>query len=531
MKKKMPPAKAKQPSAQERAEILKTLEGALAAEARKLSGDPGAVPPRRLTNAEYDNTIHDLTGVDIRPTAAFPLDPASGEGFNNTGEALAMSPALLKKYYNAAQHIADHALLTTQGIRFAPHPVVTFADRNKLLEQAILQFYSDHKVEYEKYLAALLHYKHRPAADAKTTLREFVESRNLSDRYATKLWESLESPSTDFAYLRIVRDQWHAIPPPENAKGEVSGKSAAAIQSLATTIRAMSKKLCVPEGEAIISNAGNGPVDHLERRRRTAASRDEFNFKTLEKQRYSCDFPNVTDKATATLVIRISDYGETKADGVVTLDGWFSTNSNPNSGFYNEAKKKKRTLRAILAEHMPDQLKALTFGGHSGGKAIDADSLVLKAPATLEITLPSDELGGKNVYFHAEANLEGSSHGLVGIHLDRTAKESRPASPLLEKGHANAAKLQASGEAFCRLFPNRFFFVDDTRGLSAGFHLIEGFFRDDQPLCKLVLTESEKKEIDGLWTELLFCTDIWHKMLRGFVSGNSGVLNMSISIG
>ena len=46
-----------------------------------------------------------------------------------------------------------------------------------------------------------------------------------------------------------------------------------------------------------------------------------------------------------------------------------------------------------------------------------------------------------------------------------------------------ARQFEASGEAFCRLFPNRFYFVDDTRGLSAGFHLIEGFFRDDQPLC------------------------------------------------
>jgi len=28
-----------------------------------------------LSNAEFDNTIRDLTGVDIRPAREFPVDP------------------------------------------------------------------------------------------------------------------------------------------------------------------------------------------------------------------------------------------------------------------------------------------------------------------------------------------------------------------------------------------------------------------------------------------------------------------------
>src|SRR4029078_708620 len=98
-----------------------------AAEAKKLTGDPGVVLPRRLTNAEYNYTIRDLTGVDIRPADSFPIDPASGEGFSNTGEALVMSPNLFKKYYAAAQQVASHALLTTTGLPFAPHSAATLA--------------------------------------------------------------------------------------------------------------------------------------------------------------------------------------------------------------------------------------------------------------------------------------------------------------------------------------------------------------------------------------------------------------------
>ena len=37
------------------------------------------------------------------------------------------------------------------------------------------------------------------------------------------------------------------------------------------------------------------------------------------------------------------------------------------------------------------------------------------------------------------------------------------------------------------------------------------------PLCRSVLSDAEKKELDRLWAELYFATDIWEKMLRGFV--------------
>ena len=58
----------------------------------------GHRPARRLSNAEFDYTIRDLTGMDIRPTKEFPVDPANEAGFDNSGESLAMSRALIKKY-------------------------------------------------------------------------------------------------------------------------------------------------------------------------------------------------------------------------------------------------------------------------------------------------------------------------------------------------------------------------------------------------------------------------------------------------
>ena len=75
---------------------------------------------RRLSNAEFDYTIRDLTGVDIRPTREFPVDPANEAGFDNSGESLTMSPALVKKYLAAARLVADHLVLKPDGFVFAP---------------------------------------------------------------------------------------------------------------------------------------------------------------------------------------------------------------------------------------------------------------------------------------------------------------------------------------------------------------------------------------------------------------------------
>ena len=88
---------------------------------------------------------------------------------------------------------------------------------------------------------------------------------------------------------------------------------------------------------------------------------------------------------------------------------------------------------------------------------------------------------------------------------------------LIDPDQPAARDITLSGTAYCRLFPNRFYYADETRGLSAGFHLIEGVFRDDQPLCKLVLSDDEHRELNRLWTELEFVTEIMEKMLRGFV--------------
>ncbi|HVL12773.1 MAG TPA: DUF1587 domain-containing protein, partial [Gemmata sp.] len=108
----MPPEERPQPSDAEKKQLLAWVRDFLDSEAKARAGDPGFVPLRRLSNAEYDYTVRELTGVNLRPAREFPADGAAGEGFTNAAEALTdVSPALLTKYLNAAKDVADHAVL------------------------------------------------------------------------------------------------------------------------------------------------------------------------------------------------------------------------------------------------------------------------------------------------------------------------------------------------------------------------------------------------------------------------------------
>ena len=71
---------------------------------------------RRLNRTEYNNTIRDLLGVDLRPADEFPNDD-SGYGFDNIGDVLSTSPLLVEKQLAAAERIARTAIFGTGAIK------------------------------------------------------------------------------------------------------------------------------------------------------------------------------------------------------------------------------------------------------------------------------------------------------------------------------------------------------------------------------------------------------------------------------
>ncbi len=102
----------KQPDSKQRASVVKYLDKTLFDIDCDLVRDPGRVTIRRLNRAEYNNTIRDLLGVDFQPAKNFPSDDV-GEGFDNIGDVLSVSPLLIEKYLDAAEQVAGKAIVST----------------------------------------------------------------------------------------------------------------------------------------------------------------------------------------------------------------------------------------------------------------------------------------------------------------------------------------------------------------------------------------------------------------------------------
>lgn len=206
----MPPKEKPQPTAAERKWLIAWTRGVLDAEALARAGDPGFVPLRRLSNTEYDCTIRDLTGVDLRPTREFPADGAAGEGFTNAAEALSdISPTLLNKYLNAAKDIADHAVLLPDRFRFAP--TKTRRDWTNESTARLRRFYAryatdDGRLPVQPYLAAAVH--HRDALLAgKVTPQVVAAKEKLNPRYFALLWQALTNKKASYP-LDAIRARW-----------------------------------------------------------------------------------------------------------------------------------------------------------------------------------------------------------------------------------------------------------------------------------------------------------------------------------
>jgi mono/diheme cytochrome c family protein len=219
----MPPSTVKQPPPEARQAVIDWIGAVRMNEARKTAGDPGVVLARRLSNAEYDYTIRDLTGVDIRPAREFPVDPANPAGFDNSGESLGMSPFLLNKYLQAAREVANHMVLKPAGIAFAPNLVLAETDRDQYCVTQIVDFYHRQDTDYADYFQAAWRYKYRVSlGKPNAALAGFAAASKLSPKYLTTIWRTLQDSKEEIGPLAKLQTMWRNLPAPKGNQAEIS---------------------------------------------------------------------------------------------------------------------------------------------------------------------------------------------------------------------------------------------------------------------------------------------------------------------
>lgn len=406
--KEMPPEDEEvQPSDQDRQQMIDWILALKREEAEKNAGDPGTILARRLSNAEYNYTIRDLTGVDIQPTREFPVDPANEEGFDNTGESLTLSPALLKKYLEAARKVSEYLVVKPDGFEFAPHPVLTETDRDKYCVNRIIDFYQQQNTDLGDYFHAALDIKIKHNGSlSNDLLNDVAHEHRLSAKYLKTIWQLLEDGQHHWGPVARLRALWN-----ESCEVEDAERVSAKIQTMVDYAKEARAALTFDIPHIRVRGIHNGCQAFVLWR-----NREKANHRMLGDVRRWTEHPSESDEA-----------------------------------------------------------------------------LGLKLPVSVNRASDSSE----------QPDLDTPD----GPH------ES-------EDRNVTLAQATAAIERFCAVIPDAFYisergreFLDPDenrqnaekgRLLSAGFHSMMGYFRDDRPLYELILNHEQQAELDALWQELDF---------------------------
>lgn len=110
-RREMPPQDEPQPSQTDRQAILTWIEDGLRNYIAKEGKALTAPTTRRLTNFEYQNTMRDLLGFELKLMKNLPKDPVKPYHFNNTAEFMRIGPEQMDRYKENARRAMASAIV------------------------------------------------------------------------------------------------------------------------------------------------------------------------------------------------------------------------------------------------------------------------------------------------------------------------------------------------------------------------------------------------------------------------------------
>ena len=136
----MPPKSRPRPDPAEKAAALAAMKAPLvAAEARRRLDGGGRTAARRLTRAEYENTLRDLFDMPgLAVQGDLPADGAA-HGFDKNTDALDISHVNLAKYVEAAGRVLDLAIATRPAAPVPQTRRVSLGSRGGFVAHVVLQ--------------------------------------------------------------------------------------------------------------------------------------------------------------------------------------------------------------------------------------------------------------------------------------------------------------------------------------------------------------------------------------------------------
>lgn len=382
----MPPRKAKPLAENEKHVVVQWVESSVDQMAAASAGDPGPVTMRRLTNAEYDLTIRDLTGHEYGMAKEFQTDGGGGEGFANTGDVLFVNPQQLDKYLIAARKIADFATaLPGSGIRFQAQRV-GLRGVEQVKAQAEQALYVSYQRMAEKHLPKddedlreadymLACWKHKHATQTgEMSLEKLAKDGGLKLAFLQNWWTLLNGTEPKSRFLDLTRVPWRSLPAPDAAAPKAVPAS---VTSILNAIQEQRRSWYRP--------AKNGWAS-VQRMQQDADGLRSYGIQTdLNGQSH--------------VLLCIGDTGDGNK-GDLALVSQMQVNAKGKNQSYVEYLRAsvKADKEANAKNPSPDLQKRIAeresilsqLGKHPAGKPIDGSTLAIAAPQVLRLPLPPE---------------------------------------------------------------------------------------------------------------------------------------------
>ncbi|MBT5926229.1 MAG: DUF1592 domain-containing protein [Verrucomicrobia bacterium] len=222
----MPPKKAEQPTKADQDRMIRSIREEVEKHATQQAGDPGNVLVRRLTQAEYENSVQDLTGIEWDLRAILPDDVVGGEGFANTGEVQFTQESTLERYLEAAHKVAAHTVIGAGELRFIRDPGDTGQELWAI--KRIQSIYRGHgfrtgagegaepfglEMFNRAFLAAWMHRHREILGHPEWSLSDAASHVGVSHKFAAHIAANLSQSNSNAALNEIVA-LWEALPKP-----------------------------------------------------------------------------------------------------------------------------------------------------------------------------------------------------------------------------------------------------------------------------------------------------------------------------
>lgn len=518
---RMPPEEAAQPTPDERRALIAGIEQKLAQTAREQAQDPGEVLLRRLTSAEYEYTIRDLTQLDLNLRDQLVGDAVGGEGFTNVGRVQFLQDSTLEQYLQTAKAIASHAVIGAGPLTFYEVPGKTGLERSAMAR--IDRISREHGFRtaageggeaygldrYPRAFFAGWRYKHRATlGQPQATLKTIARDEGLDARFVEHVWSVLTKKSPTFPTSEII-SRWQSLPGPKSS-GEQEQ----------TAIR----KRCQAIHDGMLdwqSRFGKNP-DAKEEAPLLAA--EMFEVSRFQEFDMNINWPEGTKTAHIQMAVDLANHkGESHAVVI-----WHSPviQFRMRDGELTPFKP----LREILSA---DEVQELKFGQHPEGATMDANDFVTDKAKSPRITIAIPE-GARLARFMVKAELD-VKHGEDCIVRCRISQEEDTDQGKFVSGllanpeHPDYPAWKEGVMEFARLLPqvsHREPAPSDRDPIPAPFdnsynnaernhfHVKIKYYRDDGFLVEHILDDATRKELDQAWADLLGSADYYDANLR-----------------